>query len=268
MRKLISAILSFTLLIAMTVTVCSANGKEYLQKMTEDYKNEQEAVKLAVEDGYSLWEKYLGDDPACIDFDLMYQCYDLYNNDIVEAYKANGSFSDIISDNYVWIVPCFDKNSEVEVAPIENSEYGWKIRKGDKLENHSNMSNLDIKNNIDVIFDRYPDTDFDSIRVIRCNSKYDFKLIYFTSGNEEYVYPYFYTENPKWAKSGEIYTAANFIAKIKENYGENNNETQGGFAPFVKGNIDYIIIASAAVLVALVTTGIVIKIKRKKNEAV
>lgn len=267
MKRLVSLIICVMLLLSTLVTVNAKTGSVILSAVTEEYKEEIQEVKTAVENSYSNWNSYLGSDVSEIDFDLMYQCYDLKDYDIVSAYKKHDNFGSNISDSYVWMVPNYTSFGEVEVVSIENSKYGWKIRSGQELRKYSGINEINIAAFYDCILDEYPDADSDSFRVILC-SDYDCRFIYFTCDDVEYLTPYFYSEDPEWAKSGEFYTAANIIAKITENYNMGINNASNGIVAFIKNNVDYIIIGSTVLLAVVVVSGVIIKKKKNGKESV
>ncbi|MBR5516068.1 MAG: hypothetical protein IKU52_07690 [Clostridia bacterium] len=261
MRKIIITLLLVVTSIITLLPVNALRGQDITNSISEEFKEEQEAVKQAVENTYQNWPMYLGSNIEDIDFNLMFQCYNLEDYDIVSAYKKNGNFGDNILDSYVWIVPNYRKGGEVEVVEFKNGDYSWKIRAGKRLKKYDNIPNIDIENLYDRIFQEYPECNSESIRVIKYK-EHDCKIIYFVNDGVEYVSPFFYIDDPVWAKSGEIYTAANFIAKITENESK-ITESDTNFISFVKANVDYIIIGSAVLFVGVLVLGIVISKKKK-----
>lgn len=265
MRNLIAALLCVIMITTTFLPIYAITGNEILSDIAEEHEEEQTKVKQAVESSCSSWSNYLGTYAPDIDFHLMYQCYNLEDHDIVSAFKKNGNFRDNILDSYIWVVPNYGKGGEVEVVAIENSEFGWKIRAGQRLRKYPDHTNIDMEYFYDRIFDEFPNADAESFRVIKC-SDYNCRFIYFTADNIEYLTPYFYSDDPEWAKSGEIYTAENIIAKITENYNIGSERSNSGFIGFVKNNVDYIILGSAVLLAGVVVAGIVIKRKNRKIE--
>ena len=62
----------------MTLIPASAeviDGRALSVELLKYYRYETEQIAMMVDDQYSSWEAYLGDDPEDILYDLMYQVY-------------------------------------------------------------------------------------------------------------------------------------------------------------------------------------------------
>ena len=270
--KKITALISVLLVAMLTVfSVAAKSGRDILAEHNEDYAEECENVILAVKANYTEYSAHIGESLNDIDFELMYRCYELESDDFIKAFREDGNFKDNISTSYYWVVPSYDtKINEVngqsgEVVVCENNEleFGWAIREGISYPSYGDLD-TDYASLCDIILDEHPDADSDDIRVvygdmIKC------RMFYFTEDGEEYILPMFLNEDPKWADSGKIYTAEEFIENASQRV-SSSSQNDDGFFKSMRNNIDYIIGAGVIVLVCVIVFVILYKKKNSKNE--
>ncbi len=273
MKRIVVLALCIIMVISM-VCISNAeldNGTKLVIDMLKYYQYETEQITLAVKDQQAEWEKYLGNDVDTIDFALMYQVYYLDMKDIVAAYDDDGSFGANITNRYYWVVPNYEKGCEVQVVRNDQSEHGWAIRRGTSFMRAMKFNHPEVGFGIGMMYENalntYPDTDRDSFRVVYDEDN-DMHLLYFACKGEEYVVPYFTSEEITWISNEEVYAVSDFIELMRINIIEGSALAQipNKAAPETI-YFSYVLIGSALVVcIAVVAIVIASKMKRKQDK--
>lgn len=265
MKKTIVFLLC-TVIIAMTLTpICavSVDGSALSVELLKYYRYETEQIALMLNDAYGDWDDYLGDEPEAISYDLMYQVYYLDMKDIVAAYDTDGSFAKNISDKYYWVVPNYEKQSEVQVVRNADTTYGWAVRRGTRYmksiaDNHKDIV-FGVAEIYESILEQCPDANKLSFKMVY-DELNDMHLMYFTVNGEEYLSPYFASKDITWLTNGKAYTVGNFIERMRDNaeqdttrfslFGENDDTETIYFYYIVIGTVVVVAIALLSVIIA------------------
>lgn len=272
MKKILVFIICIAqlLMVALPSYAETDKGTLLVEEIASWYADEMAAVEKAVRASDSIWDSYIGDDREEVSYKYMYQIYYLEMKDIVSAYDDNGNFRSNISDKYYWVVPSYEHGGEVQVVRSEQNVSGWDIRRGTEYysnikRNHPDTSFalVDIYNNI---FNRYPDTDKGSIRIVY-EEETDTHLVFFACERSEYVVPYFPSTIHTWQVNGRVYPVIEYIDLIRENISKESKIIHHGVSneKSEKIYVNYIFIGSAAVI--CVATGAVIIAKKKKKRS-
>lgn len=203
----------------------STNGSELAAAILEKYSEEVEQIILTVKDQQSQWVDYLGNNPDKIDFSHMYRVYYLKLKDINAAYDKQGSFAANISDSYYWVVPCYDKQSEVQVVRNNDTAHGWDIRRGTQFMKNVGRSYPDVVFVISSVYEnilsRYPEVDKESMRMVYDEGN-NIHLMYFTSDGAEYVVPYFSSKAITCVSNEKVYPVSDYINAMESNKAEDS----------------------------------------------
>ncbi|MBQ4562618.1 MAG: hypothetical protein IJA55_09865 [Clostridia bacterium] len=259
-----------TLVAAVTSFAEISEGSELTIDLMKYYRYETEQITMAVKDQYTAWEKYMGNNPDDIYFTLMYQVYYLKMKDIVSAYETDGNFVSNITDKYYWVVPNYNKGSEVQVVRNDDTEYGWAIRRGTRYMNSIDFSYKGVVFGIAAIYDnileKKPDVDKDSFRLVY-DELNDMHIMYFTSEGEEYVVPYFASKDITWLTNEEVYTASEYVELMKSHIVDETSHmkiTDGNPKPETI-YFYYLIIGTVMVIAIALVAFIIAKRKNKKS---
>ncbi|MBR6515095.1 MAG: hypothetical protein IKT46_09740 [Clostridia bacterium] len=245
-------------------------GTAFTNLKLEEYADEVEQIKSSLQQEQEEWKTYLGNNPDKVDYDRMYQVYYLEKKDINGQYKKQGSFASNISDKYYWVVPCYDKQCEVQVVRNSNVDNGWYIRQGTKFMKDIGRSYPDVVFGISAIYENilkyYPEPDIDSFRMVY-DEVNNIHLMYFTDNGSEYVVPYFSSKGITWISNEKIYPVADYVKLMSENEGKDTGYTNIGDekqgAEMIYYN--YVIIGTLAVICVAAVAVFVAKAKKKKS---
>lgn len=261
MKKTVSVFLVFMITVLLLLPAFAGTGTDILTEHNKEYLDECNDVRLAVQAGAG------GSFSEAVDFELMYRCYKLSNENFVKAYKNAECFMDNISSSYSWIVPRCTSDSgnggELIVVESNDIEFGWIIREGINYPAGENFISPDYVSICERILKSHPEADMSTICAVE-SVNLDCRLFCFLDNGEEYLLPIFLSEDPEWASSGEIYEAKEFVEKAEDSFPA-PPEQSNGFFKNMKDNLDYIIIATVVILIILIATGFYIK-KTKRTE--
>lgn len=267
---IILSVVSFIPVFAENETEEEANAGTLLAiNLLKYYRYETDQITLAVSEAYTDWEKYLGNDPDDILYTLMYQVYYLNMKDVVSAYDNDGSFGKNISERYYWVVPNYEKGSEVQVVRNDDTKYGWAIRRGTHFMKSIDFSYKGTVFGIAAIYDniltKCPNVDKTSFRLVY-DEVNDMHLMYFTSEESEYVVPYFASKEITWLTNAEVYSAKEYIELIRTNTTDDTSNIDLGEGKLNTETIylNYIVIGTLTVAgVALIA---IVLAQKKKNQ--
>ncbi len=274
MKKSVIFLLCTVMLVIMLMPVSAEEiqGGILSVELLKYYRYETEQIAIMVGEQHTAWRDYLGDNPEDILYDMMYQVYYLEMKDVVSAYDSDGSFGKNISDKYYWIVPNYEKGTEVQVVRNPDAAHGWAIRRGTRYMNAIGSSYEGTVFGIAAIYDtiltQCPEVNKLSFRMVY-DELNDMHLMYFTSEGEEYIVPYFASEDITWLTNGTVYSAKDYIELMRTN---TTDETTGIDLDEDKINseiiyLNYIIIGTVIVIgVALVAVIMAHKKKTKGPE--
>ncbi len=222
MKRSIIFLLCVVMLVLMSITASTEvmQGSDLSVELLKYYRYETDQITIMVNEQYTAWRDYLGEDPEAIRYDQMYQVYYLNMKDTVSAYDSDGMFGKNISDKYYWVVPNHEKGTEVQVVRNSDAEHGWAIRRGTRYMN-SIASNYEgtvftIATVYDNILEQCPEVNKLSFKMVY-DELNDMHLMYFTSDGEEYVVPYFASKDVTWLTNGEMYSAKDYIELMRTN---------------------------------------------------
>ena len=253
-------------MIVMTLTTVGAepiDGSILSVELLKYYRYETEQITLMLNDSYGDWDDYLGDDPEAISYDHMYQVYYLDMKDIVAAYDTDGSFAKNISDKYYWVVPNYEKQSEVQVVRNADTTYGWAVRRGTRYMKSIANNHKDIVFGVaeiyESILEQCPNANKLSFKMVY-DELNDMHLMYFTVEGNEYLSPYFASKDITWLTNGKTYTVEDYIGLMRDNaeqdtthfrlFGENDDTETIYFYYIIIGSVVVIAIALLSVIIA------------------
>lgn len=255
----------------VSVYAAEIQGSTLAVELLKYYRYETEQIALMVEDQHIAWRDYLGDDSDAITYDLMYQVYYLDMKDVVAAYESDGSFGKNISDKYYWVVPNYEKGTEVQVVRNSGAQYGWAIRRGTHYMESIGANYEGIVFGIADIYDniltKCPEVNKLSFKMVYDETD-DMHLMYFTSGGEEYVVPYFASEKITWLTNGEVYPAGEYIDLMRSNTFDDTSsiDLDDGGLDTETIYINYIVIGTVAVIGVAVVAVIIAKNMKNKPD--
>ncbi len=252
--------LSLTLI---SVAADEVQGEALSVELLKYYRYETEQIVVMVDGQRTAWRDYLGELNSSLRYDLMYQVYYLDMKDIVAAYDIDGSFGKNISDKYYWVVPNYEKGTEVQVVRNADAEFGWAIRRGTRYMEAIGANHEGTVFGIAAIYDnilkKSPDVNKLSLKMVY-DELNDIHLMYFTAKGEEYVVPYFASTDITWIKNEEVYSVRDYVElmranTVKETHSvipdDDNKGTEAIYLNYiVVGTITVIGVALIAVIIA------------------
>ncbi|MBQ3183220.1 MAG: hypothetical protein IJB57_06085 [Clostridia bacterium] len=275
MKRSIIILLCAVMIVLALMPIASeeVQGSVLSVELLKYYRYETEQIIAMVNEQYIAWRDYLGDDPDAIPYELMYQVYYLDMKDVVSAYDSDGTFVKNISDRYYWVVPNYEKGTEVQVVRNNDAEYGWAIRRGthymDSIRSNYEDTVFGIAEIYDNILTQCPGVNKLSFKMVY-DELNDIHLMYFTSEGEEYVVPYFASENFTWLTNAMVYPVKDYIELMRTNTVDDtsNIDLDEGKMGTETIYLNYIVIGTVAVIgVAIVAVLIAHNKKNKAAEA-
>lgn len=271
-RSIVFLLCAVILLLCMlSVSADEIQGRALSVELLKYYRYETDQITLMIKDQQTAWRDYLGDDAEGVDYDMMYQVYYLDMKDVVSAYDSDGSFGKNISDKYYWVVPNCEKGTEVQVVRNSGAQYGWAIRRGTHYmqsigANHEGTV-FGIADIYDNILTKCPDVNKLSFKMVYDETE-DMHLMYFTSGSEEYVVPYFASEELTWLTNGEVYSAGEYIELMRANVADDTDgiDLDEGGLDTETIYINYIVIGTVAVIGVAVVAVMIAQSKKNKPD--
>lgn len=272
MKRFMMSIVSILLMIILMVPVYADVDKgtlltvEISSRYTDEMNNVQQAVRVSDR----IWDKYLGNSRDDVDYSLMYQVYYLKMKDIISSYEKQGTFGANISEKYYWVVPCYGEGSEVQVVRSEQNLSGWDIRRGTRYCSTIPGNHPDVKFRIDKIYNniltQYPNADKYSFRFVYDEGT-DVHIMYFLSEGQEYLVPYFPSEDMTWIINAKIYPANEYVEIMKTNVAAESSlvDSKAPYERSEKIYLNYVLIGTVAVICVVIVAVIIAKKKKRST---
>lgn len=241
-------------LVLMSFSFINAQNKNELKNLDDFLQLEADALIEAVNNDINLKEEF-----KAIKVDYAIKLYSFKEHDYFVDYEQINSFSELISDEFVWSIPTMGNHTIM--VKEENNEYEILGVIGPS----SNTENSDIKlSTLKADLERSDlnvgDTDYIYVQ----SHKYYFNIVFFkTIDGDEYVVPYAARPEFLGIKNGVPLKAKDFL-KISERHLKdqvNYTEEVTGIASRIKFRTYEIMILSFG---ALITVVLILKYYKRK----